>query len=365
MTWLEIQAQDVWLFRNGRPFSSGEDRVAAGMFPPTPLTLQGALRQKISVSLGVSLRDYRQASRNKQAPDAAYQAVEYIGVHGAMEDMGLFKMAGPLLSYHNRPLLPVPADLFYNKDVKRFFFTSPKAQGFSSDLEDIQFLEVKEGYENLPQHWMSVEAFEKYLKAEAPAGNQLFGKKELYESENRVGVSTDAEKSAGEKGLLYQVEFVRPQEGVGLLVEVGEGIPAELLEGTVQLGGEARQAIAKIVDIELPKHAKFKQRFKVIFLTPTYFDGGWKPMQNEAWSEFFGAEVKLKSAALYRPLKIGGWSNASGKALPMHNYVAPGSVYYFEVNEGEPKLPSALTQNPENMDAARLGFGQYIVGQWS
>jgi CRISPR/Cas system CMR-associated protein Cmr3 (group 5 of RAMP superfamily) len=49
MTWLQIRPQDVWLFRDGKPFSGGEDHAATGIFPPTPFTVQGALRQIISM----------------------------------------------------------------------------------------------------------------------------------------------------------------------------------------------------------------------------------------------------------------------------------------------------------------------------
>ena len=135
------------------------------------------------------------------------------------------------------------------------------------------------------------------------------------------------------------------------------------------LGGEQRQANAKLINAKLikevapPVHPEtISGQFKVIFLTPTYFDDGWQP-KNSDWSKLFGHSVMLKSAVLYRPLKIGGWNNAENRARAMHNYVTPGSVYYF-VTDTSFSPPEALTQDPNNINARALGFGQYAIGEW-
>lgn len=386
MTWLEIRPQDVWLFRDGKPFSAGDDHSARSMFPPTPLTVQGALRQKISVSLGVSLREYKTASTS------AGKAIEYIGKHGELHELGKFRMQGPYISLQTDeevvPLLPVPADLLVhendNKIIDDVFVSSPDETDISSDLSGYQFLKVQKDFENLPAYWMSGRVLQNYLNNEAidPSwfvpksentyadartayqhGKHAFRGNLIYSTENRFGVSTNALTSFREEGQLYQVQFIRPAPGVGLLVSVSDDIPANLLEGNISLGGEQRQASATVVQVDIPSHPKsVTGRFKVIFLTPAYFNEGWEP-KNGDWSKVFGYPVKLKSAALYRPLKIGGWNSAANRARTMHNYVAPGSVYYFETNESF-QLPEAITEDPDGINAKALGFGQYVIGQW-
>lgn len=393
MTWLEIRPQDVWLFRDGKPFSAGEDHSARSMFPPTPLTVQGALRQKISLSLGVSLSQYKKASRGESSTDEASEAVRYIGKHGDLSNVGMFRMQGPFLSLRINsgviPLLPTPADLLVKEDedtkiINGVVVTKPNDASPLSDFEGYQFPNVYEDFENLPNFWMTDTAFSAYLNDSTAIEPSWFVSKPdtvysdaasayqdqkqivpgslIYQSEYRFGVSTNAVTSFREEGKLYQVQFVRPLDGIGLLVSVTNDIPEDRFTGAISIGGEQRQGNASAVeDIQIPS-CPMKKRFKVIFLTPAYFSGGWQPA-NEDWSNLFGSPVALKSAVLYRPLKIGGWNSEKGAARAMHNYVAPGSVYYFETDEPFP-APSALTQDPVGINAAALGFGQYAIGEW-
>lgn len=53
MAWFFIEADDVLMFRDGRPFTAGESHVIQSLFPPSPLTLQGALRSYILNQAGV------------------------------------------------------------------------------------------------------------------------------------------------------------------------------------------------------------------------------------------------------------------------------------------------------------------------
>jgi len=380
MTWLEIRPEDVWLFRDGKPFAAGEDHSAHSMFPPTPLTVQGALRQKISVSLGVSLREYKAAKT-----DNARKAVEYIGSHGELRQLGKFRMRGPFISLRTEtslvPLFPAPADLLKHNKTNEFRISKPN-QTLLSDLEgDFHFPEVIEDYENLPGHWMTADTFEQYLANTPPNsvtfnegsehqdpltayqnGKRIWHNKLIYQNDDRFGVSTNALTSFREEGQLYQVQFVRPQRGIGLLVSVSNDIPTNLLAGAMNIGGEQRQANAALIENVVMPSRSISNHFKVTFLTPAYFDDGWQP-KNGDWSTVFGHSITLKSAVVYRPWKLGGWNSAENRARAMHNYIAPGSVYYFETEQSF-SPPDALTQEMDGINAQALGFGQYAISQW-
>src|SRR5215470_9712366 len=45
---LFIEPREPLLFRTGRPFDAGQDNFAESLFPPTPETLQGAVRATIA-----------------------------------------------------------------------------------------------------------------------------------------------------------------------------------------------------------------------------------------------------------------------------------------------------------------------------
>jgi CRISPR-associated protein Cmr3 len=386
MTWVEIRARDVWLFRDGKPFAAGEDHSATSMFPPTPLTLAGALRQKISVSLGVSLRQYRAGKT-----EAARKAIGYIGKHGDMQQPGQFKLRGPFLSVRLDektllPLLPAPADLVRHEDTGIMQILQPQKVTWASDLAtDMHFPAVMAGYENMPGHWMPAADFDLYLAGMTPDsgtyaqlpppderpnlhkaytdGKRIFSASFIYDKEGRFGVATDAQTSFREEGQLFQVQFVRPQVGISLLAHVDDAIPAKHLAGEMTIGGEQRQATAMVLKqpIDLPSRSIAGQ-FKVVLLTPAYFKDGWQPTDGN-WSTVFGRAVTFHGAVLHRPQKIGGWDMSQGRAREMHNYVAPGSVYYFEIDEPFTG-PLAFTQSPPDINAGVLGFGQYAIGTW-
>ena len=52
---LFLEAVDVWLFRDGRPFDAGQDHSAVSRFPPYPTVIQGAIRSHHLVQTGVNL----------------------------------------------------------------------------------------------------------------------------------------------------------------------------------------------------------------------------------------------------------------------------------------------------------------------
>lgn len=379
MTWFQIQAQDVWLFRDGKPFTAGEDNSARSIFPPTPYTVQGALRNKISEAHGLSFDDYRNPT-----DDAARHVGELIGTFKAQKqglDTGAFTMRGPFLGLsagaETTPLFPCPADLLHHDPESGpsggFRITAPEETATHTDLGLIRLPQVFQGYENLPGYWMTGEALEAYQQSNTEylteqQEKQIFKSQALYKMENRFGVSTESTTSFRVEGMLYQVQFVRPAKDVVLLVEASGKHEDKHVAGQMTLGGEQRLAFnseTHPTSFPTPPN-EVSGRFKVIFLTPAYFRKGWFP---EDWSSIFGAEVECVSAALYRPLRIGGWNSAAGKkargaARAMVHYVAPGSVYYFEAAQTfEP--PKSITENPRGInDAKQIGFGQVAYSTW-
>jgi CRISPR-associated protein Cmr3 len=417
MTRLWIRPVDVWLFRDGKPFSAGQDHTARSFFPPTPLTVQGALREAISRAQGVSFAQYK-----AQNTAEAEKAVELIGPFKKELETGLFAMRGPTVGLDISeaqdgstitPLYPVPADLLVEK---RTVSGKSKKEGFAfhiaapnpdaaiaSDLQvetgvypptvDVQMDDDSE-LEQLNNHWIAADTFAKYLDSKQPNIQALealpedgeerskdrlfalwseevriFSSSSLHNSDYRFGVALNAETRYRQDGQLYQVEFVKLRDRVGLLTEVN-GIDAnDIPAGRFGIGGENRQGIIKHLPLDnlmeaAPNRSVASGRFKIVFLTPAYFENGWQP---SSWQTLLNADQPIQpvSAALYRPQLIGGWNTAARRPRTMHRYVSPGSVYYFDIGDAKFSLPPALTENPHEIkDAGKIGFGQYAVGVW-
>ncbi|MER3417517.1 MAG: hypothetical protein C4297_15140, partial [Gemmataceae bacterium] len=83
---LILEQHDVWLFRDGRPFTAGEDIRARSLFLPTPFTVQGAIRARVLFSSSVSPADYAGPNPSPKAQDLRRR----IGVPG--QDYGQLRL---------------------------------------------------------------------------------------------------------------------------------------------------------------------------------------------------------------------------------------------------------------------------------
>jgi len=370
--WVFIEPSDVWLFRDGRPFSAGEGHVARSLFPPTPLTVQGALRALILGHSDVGWADFRdQRTRDAQA------VAEQIGrppQRGDAGTLGHFGMAGPFLARREDDTFvrytSLPNNVMRDKDALAYVQLLPtRGVSFSANwpAEMAPLWPPKEADLEEPQGdlWLSERDLRSYLKGGSVA--PLLGD-DLFTSEPRFGIALDYSTRRPREAMLYRAEFVRPRQHVGLLVRLdGVDVPAD--SGMLQLGGEARAARYHVLpDAQVDANtdrAEPAQHLKLAFLTPAYFSGGWQPTDGD-WSPFFdGASAQLVAAAVGRPHPIGGWDVARRRPKPMCSYVPAGSVYFFESDTPVSSPDGPVTETPPgHLNHGRLGFGQVVVGTW-
>ncbi|MEM0303333.1 MAG: type III-B CRISPR module-associated protein Cmr3 [Archaeoglobaceae archaeon] len=383
---LIIKPVDVWLFRDGRPFSAGEDHDAATIFPPTPFTLQGAIRTKVLVDKGVDFTQFKSLDL-----DVGYG-----------DKFGKLRLIGPMLARKRQDkwerLIPVPVDLMevrVEDDMKRieerFILLKPKTDlSFKTNLpERLQLLWAEVKSELLSKlkdlnwrleeakGWLPESEWARYLQGEAP--KQVVNNDSLFALEPRFGIAIDRSKRITQTQMLYRATFVRLRYGVALWAKV-EGVNLQSKEGFLRFGGEGRSAIYEAVE-PLPSLASYmpkleKQsgvvRFKVVLISPAWFSGGWQPKDGD-WSKIFGAPVRLIAAAIPRAQKFGGFDMARNEPKPIRNFVSAGSVYFFEANE-LPKLDEnfAFTETPDEVRQqnngknawANIGFGKVLIGRW-
>lgn len=378
MTWLFLEPVDVWLFRDGRPFSAGEEHLARSLFPPSPLTVQGALRSLILGHDRVSWEEYR-TQASSEARDLG-QKIGYPAGPGRQASLGSFSMAGPFVARYKRGRVerytPLPADVVQHAEQGYYFALQPaKGPPFKADwpmnglfplwpgpTEDIESL--KSG------GWLSEQALDNYFQGlyfSPLASESLFG------GEPRFGIALDYSTRTPVKHMLYQAEFVRPDstpnEEVGLLVRL-DGVKLPSDEGVMAMGGEAKGARYRILkDSDVIAGAGVGQptsRLKIVFLTPAWFSDGWQPVDgNAGWSRLLGNSVRLVAVATGRPQHIGGWDLAENWHKSMAAYVPAGSVYFFE-SDRPIRVPSRpLTETPQAYSSLEAqGFGQVVAGTW-
>jgi CRISPR-associated protein Cmr3 len=354
-----LEAVDVWLFRDGRPFDARSDHRARSLFPPYPSVVQGAIRSHHLVVNKVDL----------SKPKAQLQAhiKELVGDN---EDFKGLRLRGPFIAKRVSDgtlirYFPVPADVA--PDEKGYRPLRPRQRSAVPEVltgapPDLPMLlwPPEDSKPTMEEHgqWLDGITLLRCLNGDVVKG---VNSSELFARENRFGIGRNDERRTTEEGALYEVEFIRPWKNIGLWVQV-EGYDGWPDSGLMRIGGEGRGAYFTKVEIASP----FKwpavgdtllPSFKVYFATPTYFSGGWRP--TGGWGEFFDGQVKLQAAALNRYESIGGFDWASGQQKAARRYVPAGSVYYFQ-HDGSAKLKQdAITEY-----GAEIGFGQVIVTEW-
>ncbi|MEZ4683691.1 MAG: type III-B CRISPR module-associated Cmr3 family protein [Caldilineaceae bacterium] len=379
MTWLYIEQTDVWLFRDGKPFSAGEEHMAQ----PLSTVANDGSRHLRGMLLGHSMADW-QAYREQQTHDTVVAEITaQIGhpsfTHNGIENppaLGNFSVAGPFLARREEDdivrYLPLPSDVVKQKDTESYFALRPsknKAMVANWPQEGLVPLwsEVEDDIEAPDGSlWLEEAVLNDYLQGRKIKATKA---EELYGVEPRFGTAIDYEHGSVRESMLYQAEFVRTRKNVGLLVKLGEDVTVPAQQGTIAFGGEARGARYEIIPesgitVQTGVSAP-SQRLKVMLLTPAYFSGGWYPAQHN-WSKFFnGQPVNLVAASIGTAQRLGGWDVAHNIPKPMRAYAPAGSVFFFESDQ--PILPPSgpLTETPGGeLSLSKQGFGQIAVGTW-
>lgn len=378
MSWLFIEPSDVWLFRDGRPFTAGEGHAAETLYPPPPFTVQGALRSWL---LGRELVDWR--TFLDQSDTAAQNMATKIGHpprEGVAGSLGAFAMRGPfrarLTGGRAEILYPAPLDVHHVRDrgwrALRPVKTNAQMnwdEGFCPLLPDPRDTTEKPDEES--SGTLTYGSLMDYLEGRLFG---LLGRPEV-EREQRLGIAMDYGPGRAADGMLYLAEFARLRpstdyERYGLLVEATDALTWPN-EAVISMGGEMRAALVRTLTaaeapVTLPALSP-GLRFKIVLLTPAWFASGRQP-ENGDWAIFFKAPADVKvnciAAAVGRPQFLGGWDAARGKHKPLRGFVPPGSVFYFETNEPV-ELPDAFTQTPDGeLNFPAQGFGAFVAGSW-
>jgi CRISPR-associated protein Cmr3 len=391
-----IEPSDVLLFRDGRPFSAGEGHRARSIFPPTPNTIQGVIRSKVLAERCGRYQDYRNGCLNCPENNNCSIPIE-IGTP-AQNHYGNLEIKGTLIAKYRKPNLtiyfPVPADIVRVKNKN-----NPVAE---SKLRHLSPLRKKIPGSNdlaysLHSLWSSettpVEAVQGYWTQQNLV-NYLLGNNlenpdspdTLYQRESRFGIEIDNNIQAVKEGKIYQTEFIRCQENIGLYVEF-KGITnlsakPDLDTGLIGIGGENRVAsYTKISGIDwhdfrekLINKLKQSDGFKLYLTTPTIFDSkhkqGWLPKwinPNTLSGEYERINLKLIAATISGYQTIGGWDVAHNKQKPTRRAVMAGSVYYFQTEATAEEILEAFHwQNlADEKSEAQIGYGLSLVGSWN
>lgn len=372
-----LEPTEPLLFRTGRSFDAGESGFAETLFPPTPETLQGAIRAAIAA--------YRYPSEALEEAFSHDELTKLIGSRGS--GYGRFCITGLAIGKRKddgtvERLFRPPAHLFtldITKDSEKLLLLKPqKVKNVMSDLgKEIYYLLSKDQGEEKREPlegWLTESGLVKVLHSNTPpTGNEIIPDENIFTRESRLGIGMNNATKTTREGFLYQTQVIRMQTGFGFTIDIRLRKPAinpdtpylesfiddtqtqqELQlpdQGWLILGGERRTARFEILASAASTLEQKKQGRLLYLATPAAFDGGWQPTPP------FDFPI---AAAINRYQSIGGWeldpANSGGNNKIMRRCVPAGSIYFFE--------QAVTVTQPLTDHGIEIGYGITYTGEW-
>ncbi len=392
-----IEPLDVLLFRESKPFSGGEDHLARSIFPPPPSTIYAALRSHL---LSLHYGRFEAFKEGIGIPPALEEEIGSPNIYGKLE-INQFSVARKMISHSTSQeiqevelVYPMPLDVAKCKGLhtEQYIILSPMTGvPFRTNLpEGMQHLWY---VHDLPLEsaggWLTERGMQRYLENTADSHKSFFQPQEviegskvrehIFDREERTGIARDRARRSVKEGLLYSIEYIRMKEGTGLFCKLS-GTNLLPNSGQISLGGDRRPAYYRPAQASKLNSEKIKaqiistKRFKLVLTAPALFVNGWYPKWIDPQTGQGSRDkvrVKLISAALGKPVGIGGFDLVKQHPKPIHRFVPPGSVYFFELIEGdvdtvfqvfnEKSISEDIQTFPQT---AKQGFGYSLIGGW-
>lgn len=355
---IELEALDTLFFRDGKPFTMGEDTWAEGIFPPLPSVIYGALR-------------------------TAYfsEDIERFKTIKTKDDSALLKITSYCYKYGSRIYFPMPLDLIEvvhqknkgpRKELRLLKLNIHDKENFTSSVPTSHFLESDtNNYDVVENGIINSLDLANYLAVNMSSAD-YHSLNDFTFLEPKVGIGMNNDTRTANDGQLYRVGMQRLDQlsfAVGFEFEQLYSIPA-----MIRLGGEGKAVQCQSIEskeicqkISIPMPLIVGKRFKLYLATPALFTYGWKPSwMTTDYSEHNGIKIRLLAAAVGRAVPVGGFDIQKKEPKVMRKAVPAGSVYYLELeNETDNTRLERLFHQKSISDIADSqlqGFGITFVG---
>lgn len=356
---IRINAFDTLFFRDGRPFSMGEDSWASGVFPPAPSVLYGVLRSAFLAQAGFS---------EENIAASANLCIKKIVLEGELLRTGV-----------RRRIFLLPTDLMELEVEKTYRYSVQTAKATQSQasyhtaLTHQLFPSWINGEEpeaiDQDKYFILEEDLIDYLQTATVSTTELPGREKFMGLEPKVGIGRENMTRSTAEGQLYRVGLNRMTGSsyqLHILVEF-EGLPlAET--GLLKIGGEGKTAAYSQVEtpIDVACSDLSSDYFKLYLASPAIFKQGWLPSWVNADTlegVYQGVKLKLIAANVSSPQSVGGFDIAARRPKAMLKTVPAGSVYYFQCLEGD-KSSLQTSMHGQCISDFRMeeGFGLAFIG---
>jgi CRISPR-associated protein Cmr3 len=357
---LFLKPNDTFFFRDGRPFTRGEQSEGYSIETPFPSTVMGALRTAHIAFCG----DMTQFANGEMK--------SVIGTKQSLSGASI-QIKGVFLGRGDGPLYyPTPRDLVSEKksESAKLYPLSIESQrdtfSSSSKLSTLLTWNISEMQVEHAGGYISCDNLRKYLIGETSCLTSE--KSEFIIDEPKVGITRSHRTLATEEGMLYRINMKRFRNSeFGFVVDV-DGIDQLPKSALIKLGGEGKGFTYRVIcqktdPISDDDRSTIRDvvrdsgKFKLYLATHAIFDDGWLP-------KCLHEDIELITAAVGNYVTIGGWNVARRGPKESYRAVPAGSVYYFQVINSEKTDAILDCLHYRNIGDQRTqeGFGLAYVG---
>lgn len=366
---LKITPNDPLFFRDGKPFTWGEETFADGIFPPYPSVIYGAIRTAYAAQQGLAVEEIIPQSSNFRI-SALMMACEDGTIQGTflplpldwVEPKGkdLAELASERKGKYTRftPLVPYQGLAALAGAEAACSLANPKGLLFAP-------ADLSQEVETVSEGLIPIRQFRDYLGAQL--ADEIRGRKisASLQEESKIGIGRENATRTAAKGKLYRVPLNRTLK-FSFLVQL-EGLDmSQHPKGVLKLGGEGKTAayelisdpkeIRKSMGISFPgagtADSNDSTSFKVYVSTPAFFDQGYPDLKKH-----LGIEAELQGQCVGKHLSIGGYDIEKNRPKAMRKAVPAGSIFVFEaqspIHLSDPNLQGISLSD----DRAEQGFG--------
>src|SRR5256885_15144196 len=207
-----IPTEPLLFRRTGRSFSAGESGYADSLFPPTPETMQGAIRAAIAANWNKTMTSTE-----------VFQNKDFVDLIGDRSRYGRFCITGIALGRRSKEdgteangtiaasaiqrLFPAPAYLQKDKKDKVVHLRLEQMEGVHSNVPDgmlqesILFLRNETDDKLKPLDWLTEQGLLKALSPnETVEDEEIVSNQEIFAYESRLGIGMNNETKATRLG---------------------------------------------------------------------------------------------------------------------------------------------------------------------
>lgn len=403
MPTVEITALDTLFFRDGKPFSMGEDSFATGIFPPPPSAFYGALRAAYFSDFP---EEFRYA--NTQNDRSQYLVIKQIAYFNRKEkSINTISNVEIKKEHEEFLMLPAPADLVAKNDDNNLFLIHQLMKSNNTNAISPKINPYLNQIVNSSKGFIARNALNSYLRGK----NDFYANhNNITTSEYKVGNALNKGTRTTQEGMLYRVQMQRMQnqfksyrlvgydhftkkqsaeivstnERYSFIIEYEMPHISDWKPKFLRLGGEGKAVSVKFYNYMEDTHRSldFKNSrirlnfngenryFKLYFSTPVIFlnEYGFLPEdfdKDTLQGTWKGIRLQLLTAFIGKTISIGGYDIQKNQPKPMYKAIPEGSVYYFQVlDEGieEDVIFAKFHQTALSEIWAEQGFGIGYVG---